>query len=153
MSLSSRSLIVPQRLTQLLLSYRLTLRFWCLTPKGRGIEYVRSRGSDTSRGSIWFISFSPLCVIHYYAFMFTFMHWTTYVWSWYLCDSDINVIFMWYVTCVPSTLIFIYVMSLGYAHLPCFHVLLWFKWALLHVLMLNSYLLSTPCWLGSYKHA
>ena len=34
------------------------------------------------------------------------------------CDCDT------YVTCVLSTLIYICVMSLGYAHLPCFHVLL-----------------------------
>ena len=71
------------------------------------------------------------------------------------CDRDIYVIviFIWYVTCVLSTLIFIYVMSLSYAHLLCFHVLLRCKWALLLILMLISYLLSTSCWLGSYKLA
>ena len=70
--------------------------------RGRGIEYDRLRGSDISRGSL-FITFGFLCVIHYSTFMFTFMHWTIYAWSWYLCDSDINVIFMWYVTCVLCT--------------------------------------------------
>ena len=57
-------------------------------------------------------------MIHFYAFMFTFMHWTIFIWQWYLRD----VIFMWYVTSVFSTLIFINVMSLHYAHLACFCV-------------------------------
>ena len=34
----------------------------------------------------------------------------------YTCDGET------YVTCVLSTLIYIYVMSLGYANLLCFHV-------------------------------
>ena len=37
-------------------------------------------------------------------------------------DINVIVIFMWYVTCVLSTLNYLYVMSLGYAHLLCFRI-------------------------------
>ena len=81
MQLSFRSLTTPQRPTRLLLTCRPTLRFWCLTPKGRGSEYVRSRGS------VWdgLDSFGLSCVI-LRAFMFTFMHCIIYMWWWDLCD-------------------------------------------------------------------
>ena len=87
MAHSSRLLIAPQRLTRPLQPHRQTLRFWCLTPKGRGIEYDRLRGSDTSRGS--------------YLLYLAFYVWYTIMHSCllscielYLCDSDIYM--MWY---------------------------------------------------------
>ena len=87
----------------------------------------------------YFDTFGLLCVI-LHAFMFTFMHCLI------TCDGET------YVTCVLSTLIYIYVMSLGYAHL--FASVFYSDSNELYflVFMLISYLLSTPCWLGSYKH-
>ena len=78
--------------------------------------------------------------------VFTFMHQTIFMWLWYLCDHDI-----WHVCSVLWIIYMSY--HLCYAHLLCFRVLLWCKWALFPVLMLISYLLSTLCWLGSYKLA
>ena len=123
------------------------LAFGVWRQRGRGIEYARLRGSDMFRGSLSII-FGFLCVIHYYAFVCLLS-----CIKLYLCDSDIYVIviFMWYVTCVLSTLNYLYVISLGYAHLLCFCVLLRCKWALFLVLMLISYHLSTSWWLGLYK--
>ena len=76
------------------------------------------------------------------------VRWTRFFWS-FVCDTTcIHVYFhalyyihvmvrlMWHVCSLHW---YIYVMSLGYAHLLCFRILFHFKWALLHVLMLNSY--------------
>ena len=146
---SFRSLTAPQRSTRLLQPRRPTLRFWCLTPKGeRDREWLDLGGAIYLGGAyllhlvfyVWYITMHS-CLLSCIE-----LH------KW---DCDIYVIcmiFMWYVTCVLSTLIFIYVMSLHYAHLVCFRVLLRFTWALFLILMLISYLLSTPCWLGSYMH-
>ena len=111
------------------------LDFGAWRQRGRGSEYVRLRGS------VW-DGLILLCV--------TFMHIVFTFMLFDICGICVFVRLMWHVC---SLLWFIYVISIGYAHLLCFRVLLRFKWALLHVLMLNSYLLSTPCHLGSYKHA
>ena len=52
-------------------------------------------------------------------FLSCIMLYVKYVWLWDLCD-------------MCALYLDIYVMSLDYAHLLCFHVLLQFKWALLH---------------------
>ena len=141
---SFRSLTAPQRPTRLLLPHQPTLRFWCLTPKGE-------------RDRVWLdLGGAYLLLLAFYVWYITMHSCLLSCIELHKCDCDIYVIcviFMWYVTCVLSTLIIIYVMSLHCANLGCFCVLLWFKWALFLVLMLISYLLSTSCWLGSYKLA
>ena len=88
MAHSSSSLLVPQHPTRPLQPRRPTLRFWCLMPKGRGIEYIRLRRSNyLSRGSLVFYYIWFLCVIHYYAFVCLLL-----CIKLYLCDSDIYVI-------------------------------------------------------------
>ena len=126
------------------------LGFGAWRQRGRGIEYVRPRGSNISWGAY------DLLLLAFYVWYITMHSCLFSCIELHTCDCDIYVIcviLMWYVTCVLSTLIFIYVMSLHYAHLVCFRALLRFKWALFLILMLISYLLSTTCWLGSYKFA
>ena len=145
-----RSLTTPQRPTRLLLPHQPTLRFWCLMPKGERDRVWLDLGGAIYLGGAY------LLYLAFYVWYITMHSCLLSCIELHTCDCDIYVIcviLMWYVTCVLSTLIYIYVMSLHYAHLLCFHVLLRFKWALFLVLMLISYLLSTTCWLGSYKHA
>ena len=88
------------------------LGFGAWRQRGKGSEYVRSRGSVRSRESVWFVSFGSLCVI-LSAFTSTFMHCITYMWWWDLCDM-----------CALYFDTYIDVMSLGYAHLLCFSTLI-----------------------------
>ena len=92
---------------------------WC--QRGRGSEYVRSRGN------VW-DGFDSILLV-FCVWYFVHSHLLSCI-ALYTCDGET------YVTCVLSTLIYIYVMSLGYAHLLCFCILLQYKWALL---MLISY--------------
>ena len=90
-------------------------------------------------------------MIHYYFCIrvFTFMHTIIYV--------IVLSAWLWYMTCVTSTLHYLYVISLvlcSFAYASAFILwskwallfvlmlafILWSKWALLFVLMLNSYL-------------
>ena len=113
MAHNSSSLLAPQRPTRSLQPHRPTLRFWCLTPKGRGIEYVSLRGSDVFRGSLvillaYILHLEFLCVIHYYAFIVCLFSCIEL----YICDSDIYVtmiydmcalyfeLFICHITCV-----------------------------------------------------
>jgi hypothetical protein len=107
---------------------------WC--QRGRGSEYVRFRGS------MWY-GLVLLCVI-----LSSCIH-VYFLALWYMCACMVMRL-MWHVC---SLLYYICVLSLGFAHLLCFRVILRFKWALPFVLVLISYLMSTLCWLGSYKHS
>ena len=149
-------LLILQRPTRPLQPRQPALRFWCLTPKGRGFEYVSLRGSDISRGSLVII-LAYLLHLEFLYVRYTIMH--LCVWYimhscllLYLCDSDIYVI-MIYDMCALYFEFFICHITCALLICFCFRTLLRCKWALLLVLMLISYLLSTSCWLGSYKLA
>ena len=102
-------LLVPPRPARLLQPHRPTLRFWCLTPKGRGIEYVSLRGA-TYLGGVYLLAY--------------LLHLEFYVWYSIMHSSCVyfhalNYIFVivistwsWYMTCVLSTLNYLYVISL-----------------------------------------
>ena len=73
------------------------LGFGAWRQRGRGIEYVRSRGSDISRGSImiyylWFFMCDTLLCIHVYFHALNYIRVIViFMWYvWYLCD-------MWHV--------------------------------------------------------
>ena len=90
---------------------------------------------------------SFIYVIHYYFYAFV-----CYFHAYYYIYVIVISTWLWYMTCVLSTLHYLYVISLvlcSFAFASAF--ILRCKWALLLVLMLNSYPLSTLCWLESYK--
>jgi len=127
------------------------LGFGVWRQRGRGIEYDRFRGSDVFRGSLvillaYILHLEFLCVIHYYAFIVCLLSCIEL----YICDSDIYVTVI-YDMCALYFELFICHITCVMLICLCFRVLLRCKWALLLVLMLISYLLSTSCWLGSYK--
>jgi hypothetical protein len=117
----------PHHSAWLVCSYPIVwpLGFGAWRQRGRGSKYVRFRVS------MWDGLDSFVCDTSY---IHVYFHASCYI--------HVSVRPMWHVC---SLLWYLYVMSLGYAHLPCFRISLRFKWASLNVLMLNSYLLSTPC--------
>ena len=87
-------------------------------------------------------------MIHYYAFIVCLPLCSKL----YICDSDIYVIVI-YDMCALYFELFICHITCVMLICLCFRVLLRCRWALLLVLMLILYPLSTSCWLGSYKLA
>ena len=86
MQLIFRSLTSPQRPTHPLLPYRLTLRFWCLMPKGERERVCYNLGGAHEMDSFF-------CVI-LHAFTFTLMHYV-------ICKICVIVRLMWHVCSLP----------------------------------------------------
>ena len=110
MAPSSSSLHVPQRPTHPLQPRRPTHGFGVWRQRGRGFEYVRLRGSDISRGSL---------VISLSIYIWNFYVWYTIMHSLCVYIYALNYIYVivistwsWYMTCVLSTLNYLYVISL-----------------------------------------
>ena len=99
----------------------------CPTDRPLGFGAWRQRGEGSSMidiGGAIYLGGAYLLYLAFYVWYIIMHSCLLSCIELHTCDHDIYVIviFIWYVTCVLSTSIFIYVMSLGYAHLLCFRV-------------------------------